>query len=44
MSVPIKEDMKKEELMGEKKHSVHVTTFITSLIYMYVHGDQVQPG
>lgn len=46
MSIPIKEDMekKKKKLRGNKKHSVHVTTFITSLIYMYVHGDHVQPG
>lgn len=29
----------KEDLRGKKKHSVHVTTFITSFIYMYVHGD-----
>lgn len=41
MSVPIKEDSHvKEDLREEKKkHSVHVTTFITSFIYMYVHGD-----
>lgn len=48
MSVPIRGDRKRKKLMVEgekgKKHSVHVTTFITSLIYMYVHGDQMQPG
>lgn len=44
MAVSIKEDShEKEDLRGQKKkkkkHSVHVTTFITSFIYMYVHGD-----
>lgn len=40
MRVLIKEDSReKEDLRGGKKHSVHVTTFITSVIYMYVHGD-----
>lgn len=44
MSVLVKEDShEKEDLRGEKKHSVHVTTFITSFIYMYVHGDLDQP-
>lgn len=31
--------MRKKTWGGRKKHSVHVTTFITSFIYMYVHGD-----
>lgn len=39
MSIPIKEDSYEKETWGGKKHSVHVTTFITSVIYMYVHGD-----
>lgn len=39
-----KTEMKKTWGRKKKKYSVHVTTFITSLIYMYVHGDQVQPG
>lgn len=39
MNVPIEEDEKEDLRRGGKKHSVHVTTFITSFIYMYVHGD-----
>lgn len=41
MSFPIKKDSHEKDLKKKKKktHSVHVTTFITSFIYMYVHGD-----
>lgn len=39
MSVLIREDNHDKDFKGGKKHSVHVTTFITSFIYMYVHGD-----
>lgn len=38
MNIPKEDSHEKEDLRG-KKHSVHVTTFITGFIYMYVHGD-----
>lgn len=39
MGVPIKEDSQEKADLRGKKHSVHVTTFITSFMYIYVHGD-----
>lgn len=36
---PSKKTAMKKEDLREEKHSVHVTTFITSFIYKDVHGD-----
>lgn len=44
VSVFIKEDSHEKNLWEKKSIQCMLTTFITSFIYMYVHGDQVQPS